>query len=70
MPCYDGRNEHSDKIDNLSIEIRNLESRCNMYAAMLCEHCRSLEISGNHNLITGDLKEWWEAHKKIDKQRI
>lgn len=68
MPCSDGRDAHGPT----RIEYREdpiLLSRNTLLAQLLCEACQHLE-SLNFGEFSGQLQEWWIAHKKEDEIRL
>lgn len=67
MPCYDGRTNTEDSYN--SQRVRELSAMVNAFAAMCCDHCRYIESTGNSNLITGEMRKWWDGHKKWDSLR-
>jgi hypothetical protein len=71
MPCYDGRvgETSSAEVRELQSKVKELNHYLNGYAEMICTHCTKLDATGFDYLITGELKNWWEHHKKWDAER-
>ncbi len=65
MPCNDGGPSYGDT-SNLERELAMQQSRLDMYARMLCELCSKI----NPEVLTQEMKEWWEAHKIQDAERL
>lgn len=67
MPCtYDESPE--EKAQNARDRADNLKKELDLATRLLCELCFGLENSKKPKL-TGELREWWERHRIMDKER-
>lgn len=65
MPCYDSRSEPK----NVLADARKEWMHNSPVAEMLCSVMKEIEAGRLLEIVTPDVRAWWEDHKKRDTAR-